>query len=85
VGGMDKECRPLWRLFSLIHDSKKSVQLTCEECIALLDYDTGLLATGIALDEIRPSVNHHLSLFSECPVRFGTWLENLERDTESSG
>ena len=81
MGSMDKECRPLWRLLLLIHDTKKSVKLTCKDCIALLDYDTCLLATGIALDEIRPSVNHHLFLFSECQVRFGTWLENLERDT----
>lgn len=81
---MNKGARPLWRLLLLTSESKQSVQLTCEECFALLEYDADLLATGTALDEIRPTVSHHLSLCSQCQPKFDAWLEKLEGDAESS-
>ncbi len=81
---MDNVSRPLWRLLVLTSEPKKSVQLTCEECFALLEYDADLLAAGAALDEVRPAVIHHLSLCSACQAKFDSWLENLEGDAEPS-
>ena len=74
---MDKTNRPLWQLLLLTRDSKKSAQLTCEECIALLEYDAELLINGADLDDVRPAVSYHLSLCSECQAKIDEWLEKL--------
>jgi len=75
---MDKAERSLWQLLLLTRDAGKPVQLTCEECFALLEYDAELLANGAALDDIRPSVNQHLSLCPMCRAKFKEWLEELD-------
>jgi hypothetical protein len=71
---MSKVSRPLWQLLLLTSASKASIQLTCEECFVLLEYDAELLASGAALDEIRPAVSYHLSLCSECQAKIDEWL-----------
>lgn len=58
--------RPLWRLLALAGESEKPVKLTCAECLAILEYDADLLEAGASLDQIRPSITHHLSLCSAC-------------------
>ena len=75
---MDKTNRPLWQLLLLTRDSKKSAQLTCEECIALLEYDAELLINGADLDDVRPAVSYHLSLCSECQAKIDEWLGKLD-------
>jgi hypothetical protein len=75
---MDKTNRPLWQLLLLTRDSKKSAQLTCEECIALLEYDAELLINGADLDDVRPAVSYHLSLCSECQAKIDEWLGRLD-------
>jgi hypothetical protein len=58
--------RPLWRLLALASESEKPVELTCAECLALLEYDAELLEAGAPVDQIRPSIMRHLSLCSAC-------------------
>ena len=76
---MEKTDRPLWQLLLLTSDSKKSVHLSCRECITLLEYDAELLGDGADLDEIRPAVRYHLSLCSECRAKIDDWLEKMSR------
>jgi hypothetical protein len=75
---MDKTGRSLWQLLLLIQDANKPVQLTCGECFVLLDYDAGLLADGVALKEVRPAINRHLSLCSTYRVQLDEWLKELD-------
>jgi hypothetical protein len=76
---MSEKPRPLWQLLLLTNAPNVSVQLTCEECFTLLNYDADLLAGGIALDKIRPAVSFHLSLCSKCQAKIDEWLEKLGR------
>ena len=75
---MSETGRSLWQLLLLIHDPTTPVQLTCEECFSLLEYDAELLANGAALDEIRPVASHHLSLCSKCKAKINAWLGKLD-------
>jgi hypothetical protein len=70
--------RSLWELLLLTCDVSKPVKLTCEECFILLGYDADLLASGAALEKIRPAVNQHLALCSACRAKFDEWLEELD-------
>ena len=72
---MSETSRSLWQLLLLTRDASMPVQLTCEECFALLEYDAELFASGAALDEIRSIVNRHISLCSACRAKFDEWLE----------
>lgn len=74
---MTQIIRSLWELLLLTHDTSKPVKITCEECFILLGYDADLLAGGASLEEIRPTVNHHLELCSTCRTKFDEWLEGL--------
>jgi len=71
--------RSLWQLLLLTRDAGSPVQLTCQECFALLEYDAERLANGIPPDEIRPAVSRHLSLCPQCRAKFDDWLEKLDR------
>jgi hypothetical protein len=77
---MDKMSRPVWQLLMLASDSTKSLDLTCEECFSLLEFDAYLLATGAISDEIRPFVSHHVALCPECQIKFNGWLDKLAGD-----
>ena len=79
---MDKMSRPVWQLLMLTSDSKKSNDLTCEECFSLLEFDAHLLATGAIFDEIRPFVSHHLALCPKCKTKFNGWLNKLAGESE---
>lgn len=81
---MDNVSRPLWRLLLLTKEPEKSVKLTCEECFVLLEYYADLLAAGVALNDIRPSVMHHLSLCSTCQTKFDGWLKRIDGEAEAS-
>jgi hypothetical protein len=74
---MSEKSRPLWQLLLLTNASNVSVQLTCEECFTLLEYDAELLAGGVALHEIQPAIRYHLSLCEECRTMIDDWLEKL--------
>jgi hypothetical protein len=74
---MDKMSRPVWQLLMLTSDSTKSIDLTCEECFSLLEFDAHVLTTGAVSDEFRPFVSHHLELCPECQTKFSSWLDKL--------
>jgi hypothetical protein len=74
---MGKPNRPLWLLLLETRDSKKNVQLTCEECFTLLTYDAELLGKGAVLDDFRPAIRHHLSLCSGCQTKIEKWLGKM--------
>ena len=69
--------RSLWQLLLLTRNAEKPVQLSCEECFALLEYDAERLVSGAAIDEIRPAVSYHLSLCSKCQAKIDEWLGKL--------
>jgi hypothetical protein len=75
---MSEKTRPLWQLLLLTNASNVSVQLTCEECFTLLDYDAELLTSGATQNEIRPAINYHLSLCKECRAKLDEWLGKLD-------
>jgi hypothetical protein len=75
---MSKTIRSLWQVLLITSNSKRPVQLSCEECFALLNYDADLLLSGVSLDDIRPAVRYHLSLCPNCQTRFDDWLDILE-------
>lgn len=75
---MDDSSRPLWQLLVLASESEEPVELTCAECFALLEYDADLLEAGALLEQIRPSVMHHLSLYSACRTHYDNWLTALK-------
>jgi hypothetical protein len=80
---MNNASRPLWRLLVLASESDKSVELTCAECLALLEYDTDLLEAGTPIDQIRPSIMRHLSLCSACQTYYDSWLTTLEENSKT--
>ena len=80
---MDNTSRPMWRLLVLASESEKPVELTCAECLALLEYDTDLLEAGAPLDQIRPSIMRHLSLCSACQTYYDSQLKTLEENSKT--
>ena len=71
---MVKPGRPLWLLLLVARNSKRPVQLTCEECFTLLNYDAELLVKGAVLEDFRPIIRHHISLCSGCQAKIEEWL-----------
>jgi hypothetical protein len=80
---MNETSRSLWQLLLLTCDANATVDLTCEECFTLLEYDTELLVSGANLDEIRPAASYHLSLCSKCKTKINGWLKGLDEDDAS--
>jgi hypothetical protein len=75
---MNKKPRPLWQLLLLTNAPNVSVQLTCEECFTLLEYDAELLTSGAAMNKIRPAVRYHMSLCEECRNKIDEWMGKLD-------
>lgn len=46
--------RPLWQLLLLVNDAGATVDLSCVECFALLEYEADLLAAGADPAESAP-------------------------------
>lgn len=67
--------RPLWQLLLLTRDPTEFVQLSCEECFALLEYDADLLAAGVPREDVRLAANRHLALCKACQKQIDKWIE----------
>jgi hypothetical protein len=63
--------RPLWRL--LLKDRS---ELTCDECFAVLEYYSELLAQGSA--DLLPEITEHLQGCPECRIEHQEALHHLE-------
>jgi hypothetical protein len=68
---------PLWQLLLLTKNKERSLNLTCEECFALLEYDAELLAAGVKLEELQNMVRHHLNLCSGCQTELQDRIDQL--------
>lgn len=76
---MDKTNRPLWNLLLIMDDMENTIQLTCDECIAILEYDANLLAAGVSIEKIRHSISHHLAHCTTCKIKYDKWLKDYEQ------
>jgi len=77
--------RTLWQLILLTRNMQKPDRITCEECFALLEFDALRLKAGDAIENIRPTVRHQLSLCPGCQAKLDGWMEELNAQTEATG
>ncbi len=73
---------PLWKLLLLTASTEKSVELSCSDCFALLDYDAGLLTQGGDTGDLLPIIKHHLSICSSCQAELKSWLNELNENVK---
>ena len=52
--------------------------LTCDECIAILDYLADEAAQGADLESMRQAVQKHLARCPDCREQYHKWLRELE-------
>ena len=64
----------------LLKTTEGIFELSCKDCFALLKYNAYQLAAGASSDEIFTLVNHHLSLYSDCKVRYDEWINKIIND-----
>ncbi len=71
--------RPLWQLLVLGTQRGKAVELTCDECIRVMDYYVdGILESGDS-QRLQESVIRHLSHCPDCRQEIGRKLDDWER------
>ena len=70
--------RSLWQLLIETRNIKDNMQLTCDECYMLLEYDADLLVAGAHFDELKTAIRNHVALCSECQIELAARLEKLE-------
>jgi hypothetical protein len=68
---------PLWRIL-LKTQTQPEASLTCDECIAVLDYLADQATRGLALDRLSQAVHKHLSCCPDCRAEYLEWLRELE-------
>ena len=68
---------PLWKLLMLTSSSDEFIELSCSDCINLLDYDAGLLTRAGDLSDLLPVIKNHLSFCSNCRTELNSWLDRL--------
>jgi hypothetical protein len=68
---------PLWRIL-LKAQAQPEAPLTCDECIAVLDYLADQAIRGVNLDSLRQAVHKHLSRCPDCRAEYLKWLRELE-------
>lgn len=66
---MIKKQRSLWELLLLL-SGKKSIELSCGECLTLLDFDAERIIEGASISDIQDSIQQHLSYCSSCRTKF---------------
>jgi hypothetical protein len=67
----------LWRVL-LKTQTQPDTPLTCEDCIAILDYLADQAARGADLDSLRQAVQKHLGRCPDCHEQYRAWLRKLE-------
>ena len=66
-----------WRIL-LKTQTPTDTPLTCDECIAILDYLADQAARGANLEQLRQAVQKHLARCPDCRERYVEWLRELE-------
>jgi hypothetical protein len=67
----------LWRIL-LKTQAQPDVPLTCEDCIAILDYLADQAARRADLDSLKQVVQKHLGRCPDCHKQDREWLRELE-------
>ncbi len=66
-----------WRIL-LKTQAPTDTPLTCDECIAILDYLADQAARGADLESLRQAVRRHLARCPDCRKQYVEWLRELE-------
>jgi hypothetical protein len=66
----------LWRIL-LKTQAQPDARLTCDECIAILDYLADQAARGADLESVRQAVQKHLARCPDCREQYDEWLKEL--------
>ncbi len=66
-----------WRIL-LKTQAPTDAPLTCDECIAILDYLADQAARGADLERLRQAVRKRLARCPDCREQYGEWLRELE-------
>ena len=69
----------LWRIL-LKAQTQLEASLTCDECIAVLDYLADQATKGADLEGLRQAVRKHLSRCPDCRAEYLKWLRELEAE-----
>jgi uncharacterized protein with PIN domain len=67
----------LWRIL-LKTQAQHDAPLTCEDCIAILNYLADQAARGVDLESLRQAVQKHLARCPDCHEQYREWLRELE-------
>ena len=74
--------RSLWQLL-IDTVSSDSIPLTCDECVAVMEYLAELGASGLNEGSLLAAAERHLAACSDCFPDFVQHLEKLELAKES--
>lgn len=66
-----------WRIL-LKTQAPTDTPLTCDECIAILDYLADQAARGADLERLRQAVRRYLARCPDCRKQYMEWLRELE-------
>jgi hypothetical protein len=71
--------RPLWRLLMLETQEEETPELSCEECLNVLDYYIDWIAAGGDWQRLQMAIASHLDHCIDCRQEFEKRLKQWER------
>jgi hypothetical protein len=71
--------RPLWRLLILETQDGGTLDLSCEECLSVLDYYIDCITAGGDLRRLQMAIASHLSHCFDCRQELEKRLEQWEQ------
>jgi hypothetical protein len=71
--------RPLWRLLMLETQEGETLELSCEECLSVLDYYIDWIAAGGDWQRLQLAISSHLSQCFDCRQALEERLEQWEQ------
>lgn len=71
--------RPLWQLLVSEIQEKKAKELSCEECLRVLDYYVDGVMASEDTPQLQPSIARHLSHCHGCRLELERRLDEWER------
>jgi hypothetical protein len=71
--------RPLWRLLMLETQEEETPELSCEECLSVLDYYIDWIAAGGDLQRLQLAISKHLYHCLDCRQEMEKRLKQWER------
>lgn len=80
--GFQQMGRPLWRLLMLETQEGERLDLSCEECLSILDYYIDYITAGGDLRRLQMAIARHLSHCFDCRQELEKRLKQWERLSE---